>query len=298
MAKRTIGKSKLSALIGSDSEDGRVAMPTPDSAAENMPMSSRPRGRPKAGSGKVTKPKTVQRRLSGKAAKGKRGKRPALADRTNQQNGNDTEEVDEFEDHPMVEDLSQDELEEAPKQIAKKTRGRKATTKPDKISKIPMESVELEIPETQDPVKSAAKKSTQGSKRSRTKAPIEIIEETSKVIPETQDAMELDVFEEESTHEPAPKEVVVNRTSHRSPVKSRQTSTTRARPGSGSDTERSDPAVRRKLGDLTRKFENLDLKYRNLREIGIKEAEHNFERLNKQSEEKTRGSHILLLGKS
>jgi hypothetical protein len=31
-----------------------------------------------------------------------------------------------------------------------------------------------------------------------------------------------------------------------------------------------DPATRRRLGELTKKLENLDLKYRNLREVGVK----------------------------
>ena len=65
---------------------------------------------------------------------------------------------------------------------------------------------------------------------------------------------------------------------------------TRRRGGSASDTERiTDPALRRKLGELTMKCESLELKYRKLREIGIKEAETNFEKLKKQSEEQTRG---------
>lgn len=297
MSKRAIGKSKLSGLIDSDSEDGRDAMPTPDSTLENMPqLSSRPRGRPKAASGKVTKPKTVQRRLSGRAAKGKRGKRPALIDRTNQQNANDTEEVDEFEgqgDHQMAGDMSQDELEEAaPQQNARRapgstTRGRKMQARQGENSK--MELDVSEIPATQIFPNSTTKKVSK-KKQTAKKVPNEIVEEASKIIHETQASpMDLDVSEEDSFHEPTPRLAAPPKARHRSPVRSRQTSTTRRRPGSASDTERSDPAIRRKLGDITRKFENLDLKYRNLREIGVKEAEHNFEKLSKQSEEKTRG---------
>jgi regulator of replication initiation timing len=40
---------------------------------------------------------------------------------------------------------------------------------------------------------------------------------------------------------------------------------------------------------MTKKFESLNVKYQDLREIGLKEAERNFERLKKQSEEKTAG---------
>lgn len=298
MSKQAARYHKLSGLINSDSDDGQNAMPTPDSAAENMPPPSRPRGRPKAASGKVTKPKTVQRRLSGKTAKGKRGRRPVLSDRTNQQN-EDTEEVDEFEDQgDMKEEVSQDELDGglvAPQHNIRKapvgkTRARKAKTGPSKIL------VELEAPAnpaTQLAAKKATKKGTQNKKNSATKGAAEMdetIEETQKVIQETQPSpMDLDVSEYESIPEPTPRLAVASRARPCSPIKSRQPSMTRRRPGSASDTERSDPAVRRKLGDMTKKFENLDLKYRNLRDVGIKEAVNNFERLSKQCEEKTRG---------
>jgi Chromosome segregation protein Csm1/Pcs1 len=72
----------------------------------------------------------------------------------------------------------------------------------------------------------------------------------------------------------------------RGPSRSRQESTFRRRAGSASDTERGggDPNLRRKLGDVTRKFENVDLKYRNLKDVGILEANANMEKLRKQCE--------------
>lgn len=48
--------------------------------------------------------------------------------------------------------------------------------------------------------------------------------------------------------------------------------------------------MRRKLGDMTKKLENLELRYHNLREVGILEAEKNFERLRTQSEAKAKGT--------
>ncbi len=56
---------------------------------------------------------------------------------------------------------------------------------------------------------------------------------------------------------------------------------------SASDSEHNDPSVRRRVGDLTRKYQELEAKYRDLREIGVKEAEHNYDRLKQQSEEKS-----------
>jgi hypothetical protein len=75
----------------------------------------------------------------------------------------------------------------------------------------------------------------------------------------------------------------------------RQDSTFRRRAGSASDTERGgDPNLRRKLGDVTRKFENIDLKYRSLKEVGISEANTNMEKLRKQCEATTAASAELI----
>jgi chromosome segregation ATPase len=47
--------------------------------------------------------------------------------------------------------------------------------------------------------------------------------------------------------------------------------------------------LRRKLGELTKKHDALEIKYRNLREIGIVEANTNMEKLRKQCENITTG---------
>lgn len=57
-------------------------------------------------------------------------------------------------------------------------------------------------------------------------------------------------------------------------------------PTAASDTEANDPSLRRRIGDLTRRYEKLEVKYRDLREIGVKEAEQNYDRLKKQGEER------------
>ena len=50
-----------------------------------------------------------------------------------------------------------------------------------------------------------------------------------------------------------------------------------------------DVSIRRRLGELTKKHENLEMRHRDLREVGVKAAERNFERLKKQAEETTAG---------
>ena len=78
--------------------------------------------------------------------------------------------------------------------------------------------------------------------------------------------------------------------------RSRQESVFRRRAGSASDTERGcgDPNLRRKLGDLTRKLEDIELKYRSLKEVGILEASANMEKLRKQCEATTSASSELI----
>ena len=68
----------------------------------------------------------------------------------------------------------------------------------------------------------------------------------------------------------------------------------RRRAGSASDTERGDPNLRRKLGDVTRRFENVDLKYRTLKEVGIGEANANMEKLRRQCDATTQASNELI----
>ncbi|CAI7596070.1 unnamed protein product [Penicillium viridicatum] len=63
----------------------------------------------------------------------------------------------------------------------------------------------------------------------------------------------------------------------------------------GTDSEQGgDPELRRRLGELTKKHDALESKYRNLREIGIVEANTNMEKLRKQSETVTKASNELV----
>jgi hypothetical protein len=122
-----------------------------------------------------------------------------------------------------------------------------------------------------------------------------------RVIPETQMDMDTSVLtlEDGNEGEPISHPTARHTSRARSVSKTRQPSSVqpsvgRKRAGSGSDAERGgkvDPLLRRKLGDITKKFENLDLKYRNLREVGVKEAEANLEKLKKSTAERIKGIH-------
>jgi hypothetical protein len=110
-----------------------------------------------------------------------------------------------------------------------------------------------------------------------------------------QDAQDSVVEDEEQNAEaetkaPVPKpKVVVHDTS-----RTRQEPPYRRRAGSASDTDRGDPNLRRKLGDVTRKFENVDLKYRNLKDVGVNEANANMEKLRRQCDATMQASNDLV----
>ncbi|KAL1903021.1 hypothetical protein Sste5346_000934 [Sporothrix stenoceras] len=55
-----------------------------------------------------------------------------------------------------------------------------------------------------------------------------------------------------------------------------------------------DASVRRRLGELTKKYDTLEARYRDLKEIGVKEAERNFDRLKKQGEDRAKASNELI----
>jgi hypothetical protein len=299
MPKVKHGHSTLSGLIDSDSEDAQFveAMPTPDSAAENRPPGKKgARGRPKAAPAKVTKAKAPARRTSGRlTAKAKskpvataKSKRPALADKTNQQYASETEEVEDFDQNEdTVMDV--DDSIVAAKKIKPKATKKAMTNgrgKPAKEISHTNESMDVNTPE-------AAKLDSRATKKRRPSKKEALADPSpEKVVQETQVAsMNIDVDAEED-------EIVehtITKTAHnaaraRSNSRHRQPSVQRRRAGSASDTERNDPALRRKLGQVTKKYENLHLKYQDLREIGLKEAERNFERLKKQIEERTKST--------
>lgn len=66
----------------------------------------------------------------------------------------------------------------------------------------------------------------------------------------------------------------------------------RDRSASASGTERErrggDPELRRKLNDITKKFDSLNLKYQNLQELGKTSADTNFEKLKRASDDKAK----------
>jgi hypothetical protein len=280
--------STLSGLIDSDVEDTMFGeLPTPDSATEKkLPAKKTTRGRPKAVPSKVTKTRAPARRTSGRqtvetndigAAK---GARKALADKTNHQYDGETEEVDDFDQDVL---MGGAEIEHLPP--VKQTKSKPAKKAP-REKAAPQPS----IGESQRAIQSDTRIAKKG-KPARKEIPEELSPE--KVIQETQfDPMDMDGDLDEEVEE------IVTKTAHQSArqisnVRPHQPGLQRRRAGSASDTERGDPTLRRKLGEMTKKYENLQLKHQDLREIGLKEYERNYEKLRKQGEEKTKGKQAL-----
>ncbi len=293
MPKPKYNYSTLSGLVESDSEDAQFldAMPTPDSAAENMPAGKKVCGRPKVAPAKVSKTKAPARRTSGRltAKATTNSKRPALADKTNRQYASETEEVEDFDpsEDILMEDQDVEDSIVAMRQTKSKATKKQATNGRGKGSKGISHADQVIDAST-------PKASNLGSRATKKRAPsrkaVPADPSPEKVVLETQvPPMNIDGDAEEDEIV----EQTVTKTAHnaartRSNSGARQPSVQRRRAGSASDTERSDPALRRKLGEVTKKYENLHLKYQDLREIGLKEAERNFERLKKQTEERTK----------
>lgn len=288
------------------------AFPTPESNQENNVAPAK-KGRPKtkAAGAKFTKTKAPARRVSGGVAGVKKkagprkkatGKREPLKEQTNIQHGSDTEEVDNFgaqgiEAADPIEDVPAEEEKEVEKQPAKRkpaARGKKraeaekqAETEVESQSKVIEKDGEFEYtPTVSRQSKANAKPAEVAQKKTgQRRAP--------KEIPETQsEPMDMEPSSLAVDEDAIPQSVYRQTSSLRAASKTRQPSVIRRRAGSASDTERTgnDPAMRRKLGDLTKRFDNLEMKYNNLREVGIEEAKTNFEKLRVQSEAKTKGT--------
>lgn len=292
-------------------EDGRDSnidpLPTPDSNQENPQPTKKgrkPPGRPKAAISKNTRAQT-SRRLSGVPAVAKKKgaprkkiktQRAALQEQTNDQHQSD--------DEPMVdaaekgtqgleweEDAaSMDEL--VPKEHPRK-RGRQAH----KAKKEPKEEPLQQVNATENDGEFEYTPTTlrvQPKKAGRHNPSTEP-QHAQKIVQETQERpIDLDesAFPEDGDAEDEIPQSVFRQASNRgSNSKHPQPFLARRRAGSASDTDRaaSDPITRRKLGEITKKLENVDMKYRNLREVGLKEAEANFEKLKAQSETRANG---------
>ena len=304
--------------VDQDMESGADAMPTPESNQENAGAVKKGRPRAKPAASKFSKPKAKapSRRVSGnsvavakKAAPKKKAaiKRAPLNEQANDRNPGDTEEVDEFDAEVQQESKGRESADELLPVKQPVKRGRKPATRSNKQAKtvppiqekVTEKDGEFEYTPTVARQSKLSKKAPSAAQRHTVNKRQPSAEpRREEVIPETQPVpMDVDnsVFPEDN-EDAVPQSVFRPTVNPRGSPRTRQGPLARRRAGSASDTERTvgDPAVRRKLGELTKKFENLDLKYRNLREVGIKEAEANFEKFKMSSDAKAKGKVFVL----
>ena len=313
--------ASLSNLIDSDMEDNGQngdmdALLTPESNQEDSVPPKKARkgpGRPKAAIPKNTRAQTA-RRLSGGTVAIQKKKAPRKKIATKQailkKQANSQHEIDneivagaaEQEQQVLEADetaVSMDEL--VPKEQPRK-RGRaagKAREQPEE--ELPQQANAMEndgeFEYTPTAVRRFPKKAGITAKQAIAGRRNGLAEpqHAPKIIPETQQApLDADVSmlqAEEDLEDDIPQSVFRRSNNKRSNSRQPQPFLAKRRAGSASDTDRAtgDPATRRKLGEMTKKFENLDMRYRNLREIGIKQAEVNFEKLRVESEASING---------
>jgi hypothetical protein len=239
----------------------------PDSATESrQPTKKLANARVARSAAKVTKAKAPSRRTSGAslltAAKNK-GKKKAPAERSGviQVEGNGTEGMDALDNQTKSAITGDDNTIVAAKPA------RKRQTKP------------KTVPATQ---KAPAKAEGPRAAISQTQlVPMQI----DQTVPEDDDPTPRAIVK--------PQAPVVSRSRPLSRQPEPPIGGNRQRAGSVSSTERgNDPGLRRKLGDVTKKFENLDLKYHNLKEVAITEAHSNFEKLRKTTDRRAQGPQV------
>ncbi|KAI9662956.1 MAG: hypothetical protein M1821_008003 [Bathelium mastoideum] len=312
----------LSRMLAAASDDDLTEtdndlMLTPDSAVENhAPPKEKSMQRSKTvatNPSKVTKAKAPARRTSGGgvkkvAAKKTSANRKVLSDKTNARYESEVEEVEEF-------DESMEVVEEAEKPApvarnSKKARNVERDHEHGQVKK-PRKRQEQHDENDEDvgvAKKPAPKKQSRAAPKASATAGRSATgnREPSKgrhqAVPENQsETMEIEpstiTAGEESTIAPLPSAPAAKPApTYRARSESRQRRPERTRSASASDREgrATDPALRRKLGDATKKLENLEIKYRNLQEIGSRMAETNFEKLKKASDERAKHSNELV----
>ena len=324
---KTKAIASLSGMIDSDMEDEIQhndvdMMSTPDSNQENIEPAKKGKGKAKAPASRVRKTKPASRRLSAGSsiAKAKAAtkrkvaeKRVPLKEQVNEEQNGAMEEVEEHQNTTKNQNEQRDDIAsehesdvfaQPNKPLTK--RGRPAAKDKQSIkvpvveqSKATERDGEFEYTPTLTRQRKAAakptanKKNVVAEKRYISAEPLA----SRPVIPETQPiSMEVDqpdILGEDENDEDALPQSVYRKSNHaRATSKQPQPFIARKPASSDSDLEKAgnDPATRRKLGEMTKKLESLELRYKKLREVGIKEADANFEKLKKNSEERANGN--------
>ncbi|KAL8818479.1 MAG: hypothetical protein Q9223_002885 [Gallowayella weberi] len=294
------------------------ALPTPESNQENAKPAGKGRGRGKPATTTTLKGKAkstgVEATKKKVAPRTTRSKRAPLKEQSNDRNPDDTEEVDEFDGDGRNEIGGQDLAASADELVAVKQPVKKARTAAKGKNQAKKKQTDSE---TLQQIKNTQKddgfeytpvtaRQTRPPKKPRGRPPANqanTVPESQlfeKVIPDTQEVT-MDVEPAQSSTqneegEEVPQSVFRETKNTQADSRPRQPLVFPKLAGDLSDNERGvgDPALRRKLGEMTKKLENLDMKYKNITDVGIKEAEANFDKLKLSSEAKSKAANELI----
>lgn len=237
-------------------------------------------------------PKQTVRKTSAQTKK----EREALRDRTNIRD-DELHQDDDAEESVIVK----------PTAPVKKSRARKADQDPDPQQPAAKKQKQAQRARSEPESESPAK----NKKRAKTKK-VEEADDSMQVIPETQQTEISHTVEDVDPEPPLHSSRTSRRTSRQAQQtigRVREASAQRTREGSvqrqvssvvrralSRERSTSDPArrlgdadLRRKLGDITDKYENIKLKYEELQDLGRNDADTNFDRLKRASDEKAKG---------
>lgn len=275
-----IKKSTLLDLADSDSDSGLNPHSRALKTENEMPAAKKGRGR--APANKVTKPetKTKTRRVGAKAAAAleEEAERQALAEKATNPpakatRGRKPKKAAEDEDEDGADDVlaTPPHSDEPAKTKGGRGRPRKDAVVPDSVQK---------------------KAEPSAAKRGRKAAADKAGQQASTEIPETQvdDGMDIDGAEEQDQVEDLPNFSRFSAPPSAQRLSSYHAPLSASKRSASSSLIESDPSTRLHLGELTKKYEALELRYRELRNVAVVEAEKNFDQLRKQSDDKTQGT--------
>jgi hypothetical protein len=285
-------KAKAQTIDGliSEEEQSELEMMEEDSDQENQPAiaATKAKGKAPTASRKRNPPLKKTTATKARAAAKKVNKRTPLETQNNEEERDgDSDDADEF---AAIQLPTGEESPEAPKRRGRPPKKVKEIANEVPVSELPSKDDEFEYTPTVSRQPSREKK---GTSEFQTGA---VIEQE----PEPRSEQMIDVegtVTEESVDEVTPQPIYRHAPQIRAPSISRQPASIqnsaaipRRRAGSTSSNEgkTGDPALRRKLGEMTKKLDALETRYRNLREIGIKEATTNFDQLRTQSDERAK----------
>lgn len=289
--------TRISGLVDSDDEAIDMAVASHSESHDERPV-KKARGRPKstgtkaeeqtAASKPVRSSSTAQVKQNGSTKRVSNRGRPRATTAKSDSIDEDTEDGLHTDDDAQQESAHEEEVAVAEVSPIKKRRGRPRESDSNAKQTHVTEDGGFEYTPTGSRQFKPTEESSKHVKPRGRQRKSDLAEET--VIPDSQNPT-LDAFVNET--QPSEK-----RSSVSSPLKSL---TNGERPGRKRPTvtfadtvekASSDPDLRRKLGDLTKKYETLEVKYRNLREIGVVEANANFEKIRKQCESATNGEFL------